>query len=158
MTIQTKALRLTVSMLVAGTTATGALAGEAAGEFTAKPIGAGTYSGHQGKIGMSVSESEKKEIVTVVGDMPVGSAVGFHYHPGYALVAVTKGKLASLDSAECDTRVEYEAGEAFFDFPGHRHDIVNIGDEPAQFVVTFLLPEGEKPLYPIDDPGAENCH
>lgn len=158
MTIRTNAICGTAAVLIAAIAAGGALAGEAADKFTAKPIGAATYGGHQGPIDISVSESEKKEIITVVGDMPVGSAVGFHYHPGYALVAVTKGKLASLDSAECETRVEYEAGEGFFDFPGHKHDIVNVGDEPAQFVVTFLLPEGEKPLYPIEDPGASNCH
>lgn len=90
MSIRTNALRLTASILVAAMSVTSGLAEEAAAKFTAKPIGAGTYGGDQGRIDISVGQGEKKEIVSVVGDMPVGSAVGFHYHPGYALVAVTK--------------------------------------------------------------------
>jgi quercetin dioxygenase-like cupin family protein len=127
------------------------------GEFVATPLGAGTYMGGQGPVGITVEDGERREIVTVVGDMPVGSNVGFHYHPGHAFVIVIKGTVASLDSASCEPEAEYSAGEAFFDFPGHRHDIVNVGQEPAQFIVTFLLEEGEEALYPVEDPGVANC-
>jgi quercetin dioxygenase-like cupin family protein len=106
---------------------------------------------------IGIAEGRRKEIVTVVGDMPVGSNVGYHYHPGYALVSVTKGSVASFDSAACAASDVYRAGDAFLDFPGHVHDIVNVGDGPAQFVVTFLLEEGETPLHRGDDPGAGNC-
>jgi quercetin dioxygenase-like cupin family protein len=148
---------LALSLLFFGLISGPAAAQQDRGEFAAKPIGAGTYGGHQGKVKIEVGEGEKREIVTVVGDMPIGSNVGYHYHPGHALVIVTQGKVASFDSAECAARTEYEAGDAFLDFPGHVHDIVNVGDEPAQFVVTFLLDEGEQPLQVVDDPGAENC-
>ena len=130
-----------IAVVLAGlTSGSNAQGEESAGGFTVKRIGAGTYAGHQGKIDIAIEQGEKKEIVTVVGDMPVGAGVGFHYHPGYALVSVTKGKVASFDSAECEPSHVYDTGEAFLDFPGHKHDIVNIGDEAAQFVVTFLLP------------------
>lgn len=129
----------------------------AEGDFVATPLGAGTYAGHQGEVDIGIAEGEKKEVVTVVGDMPVGSNVGFHYHPGHALVIVTKGEIASFDSASCEAAATYTAGDAFLDFPGHRHDIVNVGDEPAQFVVTFLLDEGEEPLHAVEDPGPGNC-
>lgn len=127
-------------------------------KFAATPIGAGTYPGHQGQVMIDIGPGEKREIVTAVGDMPVGSKVGFHYHPGFAFVAVTKGRVASFDSAGCPPSDVYQAGTGFLDFPGHVHDIVNVGDEPAQFVVTFLLDEGEQPLHLVEDPGPENCH
>lgn len=128
-----------------------------AGEFVATPLGAGTYEGSQGPVSMTVPEGDKREIVLVHGAMPVGSNVGFHFHPGHALVAVTSGRVASLDSADCEPSAVYEAGEAFFDFPGHIHDIVNVGDEPAEFVVAFLLEQGAEPLTMVEDPGPENC-
>lgn len=154
----TKLVCLLTAWMGALVGATDTMADGAKGAFSVEPVGSGSYGGHQGEIDIAIDAGEKKEIVTVIGDMPVGSNVGFHYHPGYAFVAVTKGQVASFDSAGCEASHTYEAGEAFLDFPGHKHDIVNVGDEPAQFVVTFLLPEGEEPLYPVDDPGTEACN
>lgn len=151
--------RVGMSALIAGLVGINTVAAEnEADAFSVEPVGAGTYGGHQGQVDIEIGQDEKKEIITVIGNMPVGSNVGFHYHPGYAFVIVTKGTVASFDSAECEASDVYETGEAFLDFPGHKHDIVNVGDEPAQFVVTFLLAEGGKPLHLVDDPGEENCH
>lgn len=44
-----------------------------AAAFVATPLGAATYAGQQGEVELRIGEGERRQVVTVRGDMPVGS-------------------------------------------------------------------------------------
>jgi quercetin dioxygenase-like cupin family protein len=85
---------------------------------------------------------------------PEGS-VGWHTHPGPAIVLVAQGAVTIIDGSDCVERV-YEAGQAFVDpGRGHVHLAFNASETDETVVYgTFLdVPAGEPATVPADDPG-----
>jgi hypothetical protein len=83
-----------------------------------------------------------------------GGSVGWHTHPGPALVTVTEGALTIVNAHDCVRRV-YSAGEAFVD-PGQGNTHVGFNDTAGETVViaTFLdVPAGQSPTVHTEDPG-----
>lgn len=84
-----------------------------------------------------------------------GASVGWHTHPGPAIVVVAAGALTIINASDCVERV-YEAGQAFID-PGRGN--VHVGfnasgtDETVVYVTFFEVPVGSSPTIPADDPG-----
>lgn len=70
-------------------------------------------------------------------------AVGWHTHPGPALVGIAAGSLTYEDGQASDCRrIVYRAGEGFVDRGfGHVHRVV-AGEEGVDFYVAYLLPPG----------------
>lgn len=89
------------------------------------------------------------EVVVLKITFRPGDQIGWHTHPGPAIVAVEKGTLTITNASDCVTR-PYAAGQAFLD-PGapnvHRAD--NFGSEEAVVHVTFLgIPADSPPTIP----------
>lgn len=85
-----------------------------------------------------------------------GGSVGWHTHPGPAIVTVVEGELTIVNGKDCVPRV-YEAGEGLVN-PGQGsiHNDVNATDGTTVAYVTLLdVPEGEGPTTPVDAPS--NC-
>ena len=80
-----------------------------------------------------------------------GESTGWHYHDGPLLAAVRSGTLTQYDADGAAT--VRAAGECFVERPGpdHVHVGVNLGCEPVELVVTYVIPPGA-PLRVDADP------
>lgn len=96
---------------------------------------------------------DASEVVVLKITFRPGDSIGWHTHPGPAIVAVEKGTLTITNASDCIAR-PYPAGKAFLD-PGapnvHRAD--NLGSEDVVVHVTFLgIPAGSPPTN-LEPPG-----
>jgi quercetin dioxygenase-like cupin family protein len=86
---------------------------------------------------------------------PLGD-LGWHTHPGPAIVTVTQGSLTEYHANGCISM--YTAGDAFFEQPGEVHRVVNPDPaNPAEGFVTFILPAGQPPIQPAVAPQPSVC-
>ena len=69
-----------------------------------------------------------------------GESTGWHHHDGPLLVTVTGGRLTVRGADGCERH--HEAGSSFVEAPGsdHVHVGENLGDDPVQLIVTYVLP------------------
>lgn len=82
-----------------------------------------------------------------------GSTTGWHYHTGELIAVVLHGTLTrQLD--DCSVEVS-TAGEAFVEPAGRRHVHIgrNLGAEPVELYVTYLIPDGDPLSIEKADPG-----
>ncbi len=79
------------------------------------------------------------DVVTQTLTFQPGGTSGWHGHPGAVLVVVKSGTFTRYD-ARCNARV-YTAGQAFVEGPEVAM-VRNTGSEPAESVVTYLVPAG----------------
>lgn len=78
-------------------------------------------------------------LVQLVQEFEPGSQTPSHSHGGDGQVSVTRGELVvRVDEDE----KRYHAGDGFAEKAGATIQVANTSDEPAQMVVTFVLPEG----------------
>ncbi len=87
-----------------------------------------------------------------------GGSVGWHTHPGPALVTVASGFLTVVNASDCVPRV-YEAGDAFVD-PGQGNVHVGFNASAGETVVyaTFLgVPPGSGPTMPMGPEHGSHC-
>lgn len=78
-----------------------------------------------------------------------GDASAWHDHPGFALIAVKSGTLTLYD-ADCNAH-RVGPGEAFVETGGPTRT-VNLGAEPADFFVTYVVPHGSPRTAPAEAP------
>lgn len=79
-----------------------------------------------------------------------GGSVGWHTHPGPALVAVRAGAIGIINAFDCVLRI-YPAGSAFLDpGQGNVHVGFNATEGVTEAYVTFIgIPPGEGPTIPL---------
>lgn len=90
------------------------------------------------------------EVVTQVLTFQPGGTSGWHGHPGAVLVVVESGTFTRYD-ARCNARV-YTAGQSFVEGPEVAM-VRNTGSEPAESLVTYLVPSGS----PLRTDAASPC-
>lgn len=82
-----------------------------------------------------------------------GSTTGWHYHTGELVAVVLTGTLTrQLDDCSVETST---AGQAFVEPAGRRHVHIgrNLGTEPVELYVTYLIPAGDQLAISKSDPG-----
>jgi quercetin dioxygenase-like cupin family protein len=100
-----------------------------------------------------VHVTDPSDMIVAKLTIEAGGSVGWHTHPGPAIVAVQAGTISIVDADECEVR-EYPAGSAFVDEGfGHVHVGFNAGTEAVVVYVTYLgIPAGQAPLIPTATP------
>ncbi|MGH3803261.1 MAG: cupin domain-containing protein [Pseudonocardiaceae bacterium] len=82
-----------------------------------------------------------------------GGSTGWHYHPGELIAVVHKGTLTrTLEDCSVQTN---SPGQSFVEAAGDRHAHVgrNLGAEPVQLYVTYVIPAGAPLSIDATDPG-----
>ncbi|HEY2763215.1 MAG TPA: cupin domain-containing protein, partial [Pseudonocardiaceae bacterium] len=82
-----------------------------------------------------------------------GGSTGWHYHSGELIAVVQQGTLTrTLHDCSVQTR---SAGQSFVEFAGKRNVHIgrNLGTEPVELYVTYVLPAGAPLSIDAADPG-----
>jgi quercetin dioxygenase-like cupin family protein len=100
-------------------------------------------------------------VITGQFGLPAGTTLDWHVNPGVAIMAVTKGLFNENRGDGCV--LLFEAGDVFFEDEGEVHRVFNpSASEPAEALITFIVPVGsdlvtfvpppaEKPCVPAED-------
>ena len=82
-----------------------------------------------------------------------GGFTGWHYHPGTLIYVVHKGALTRT-LQDCSVQVIL-AGQSLVDAAGDRrpHSGRNLGAEPVELYVTYVIPAGAPLSVDANDPG-----
>ena len=81
-----------------------------------------------------------------------GGTTGWHSHPGFAVIAVTKGT-GTLYFADCSSK-RYKAGRAFVEDGNDPPTMFrNETSEPVVLTVSFIAPRGAEIIHDEPDPG-----
>jgi hypothetical protein len=108
-----------------------------------------------GRATQVVHVRDPSDVFVVKLTLEEGGSVGWHTHPGPAIVAVQSGTLGIINAHDCVER-HYAAGQAFID-PGQGN--VHVGfnaaaaGETVGFVTFLDVPSGQGPTIPAADPG-----
>ncbi len=107
--------------------------------FQATPLlkGGQTASG----IKLQYPQTDKAEIVSVIGVLEPGGRTALHQHPVPVFVYILEGTL-TVKSEGGEPRV-YTAGQAFLEDINHTHQGFNETGEPAKILVVFMGEEGK---------------
>jgi quercetin dioxygenase-like cupin family protein len=94
------------------------------------------------------------ELVCAEVTLAPGASTGWHYHDGPLLAAVRAGTLTQFDAAGLTT--VRRAGECFVEpaGPDHLHVGHNLGLEPVELLVTYVVPPGCPLRVDVDPPEA----
>jgi quercetin dioxygenase-like cupin family protein len=104
---------------------------------------------------LSASTDDASELMMVRLTLQPEARIGWHTHPGPALVAVEEGALAYVEH-DCSERM-YEAGSAFVDpGGGHVHSAYNASDGVTVLYATFLGVD-DGPTQPAEDVDPDHC-
>lgn len=82
-----------------------------------------------------------------------GGSTGWHYHPGELIAVVHKGALTrTLEDCSVQTN---SAGQSFVETAGDKHAHVgrNLGTEPVELYVTYVIPAGAPLSIDAAEPG-----
>lgn len=108
-----------------------------------------------GSPGTTVADiHDSKDVVVAKLTFAPHGFVGWHSHPGPAIVTISAGELTIVNESDCVPRL-YAAGKAFLD-PGQGNVHVAVNDTEAEVVVyaTFIdIPPGKGPTELLDTPG-----
>lgn len=136
--------------------ATGVPAGLAVGAWaspthsgvSATELGKGTSAGT-----VKVKNSDETDVVMRHIVLEPGGSTGWHYHPGDLIAVVHKGTLTRV-FLDCSAQTN-PAGEAFVEYGGQQNTHVgrNLGTEPVELYVTYVIPAGAPLAIEADDPG-----
>jgi quercetin dioxygenase-like cupin family protein len=82
-----------------------------------------------------------------------GGSTGWHYHPGTVLAVVHSGTITRID-AHCKA-VSYAAGQSLVEAGGadHVHIGRNLGTEPAELYLTYVIAVGDELSVDAPAPG-----
>lgn len=82
-----------------------------------------------------------------------GGSTGWHYHPGELIAVVHKGTLTRI-LEDCSVQ-DSSAGQSFVEAAGdsHPHSGRNLGTEPVELYVTYVIPAGAALSTDAKDPG-----
>jgi quercetin dioxygenase-like cupin family protein len=81
--------------------------------------------------------------MTVLAEIPAGSSVGRHTHPGAEMDYVVEGEGVLKIDGQPDR--PFKAGDSFMIETGKVHDAIIGGGKPAKIVATYVVEKG-KPL------------
>ncbi|MFD9128852.1 cupin domain-containing protein [Kitasatospora sp. NPDC059571] len=103
--------------------------------------------------GLALRSRGRTEVTVQEVTLAPGAATGWHYHRGPLIVVVRSGTLTRLLAD--GTRRTAAAGTAFVEPAGRRrvHLGRNLGAEPVELLVTYLLPAGSPLSRPAAGPG-----
>jgi len=82
-----------------------------------------------------------------------GEEVPFHYHDAPSFVIVTRGTLTEDDG--CGNVVEWRAGSAFTEEPGHVHKVSNPGPGSVSVYFSDIYPADSSDAIFVDGPACE---
>lgn len=105
--------------------------------------------------GIKVKQRGVTDVVVRRITIAPGGSTGWHYHQGELIAVVSKGTLTrTLD--DCSVQVT-AAGSSFVEPAGRHHVHIgrNLGAEPVELYVTYVLPAGA-PLS-VDAPEPHHC-
>lgn len=133
-----------------------------AGGFRVEPLARGGFPDEvavmfrikRGRATQVVNVKDPSDVLTARITFEPGGSVGWHTHPGPAIVTVAAGALTIINANDCVPRI-YSAGQAFID-PGQGNVHIGYNATGGQTVVyaTFLdVPQGAPATIPADDPG-----
>ena len=103
---------------------------------------------------MVTNITDAKDVVLAKLTFEPNGFVGWHTHPGPAIVAVSAGELTVTNEVDCVPR-KYRSGESFIDpGQGNVHAAVNTSTENAVVYATFVdIPPGQGPTTLVDEHG-----
>ncbi|MEU9955254.1 cupin domain-containing protein [Streptomyces sp. NPDC050982] len=126
--------------------ATSALATPGSG-VTGTILAQGTSAGT-----LKVKAKGRTDVIVRSITIAPGGTTGWHYHPGQ-LIAVVKSGTLTRTLQDCSVEVS-QAGTSFIEPAGSRHVHVgrNLGTEPVELYVTYLVPKGSPLSLDADAP------
>jgi quercetin dioxygenase-like cupin family protein len=71
---------------------------------------------------------------------------GWHFHPGVAIVQITKGSLTLTQAPDCKPKT-VSAGDTVIEVPYHATRAVGVGE--TAWTTTFVLANSEAPTTPV---------
>lgn len=82
-----------------------------------------------------------------------GGSTGWHYHPGELIAVVHKGTLTRTFE-DCSVQIS-SPGQAVVEAAGDRHAHIgrNLGTEPVELYITYVIPAGAPLSIDTADPG-----
>lgn len=87
-------------------------------------------------------DTDKPEIVSVIGSIEAGGRTPLHEHPVPTYVYIMEGEIELRTEGGEPHR--YKAGEAYIEALNRKHQLYNVGDTPAKVLVVFIG-EQDKP-------------
>lgn len=86
-------------------------------------------------------QTDKPEIVSVIGTIEPGGRTPLHEHPVPVYVYVLEGEVELR--TEGGEPHQYKTGEAYIEALNQKHQLFNTGDGPAKILVVFISEEGK---------------
>jgi quercetin dioxygenase-like cupin family protein len=86
-------------------------------------------------------QTDKPEIVSVIGELEPGGRTALHQHPVPVFVYVLEGVITV--QAQGGQPREYKAGQAYIEDINHWHQASNKGSAPVKILVVFAGEEGK---------------
>ena len=86
-------------------------------------------------------QTDKPEIVSVIGTIEAGGRTPLHEHPVPTYVYVLEGELELRTEGGEPHR--YKAGEAYIEALNRKHQLFNVGNGPAKVLVVFMGEQGK---------------
>ncbi|MET7935543.1 cupin domain-containing protein [Streptomyces sp. NPDC005322] len=113
------------------------------GTVLAKGTSAGT---------LKVKAEGRTDVIVRTITVEPGGSTGWHYHPG-PLIAVVKSGTLTRTLDDCSVEAT-RAGTSFIEPSGSHHVHIgrNLGTEPVELYVTYLVPEGSPLSVDADAP------
>ncbi|WP_243766995.1 cupin domain-containing protein [Streptomyces sp. GC420] len=101
---------------------------------------------------LKVKAKGRTDVVFRTITVEPGGSTGWHYHPGQ-LIAVVKSGTLTRTLQDCSVEAT-PAGTSFIEPSGsdHVHIGRNLGTEPVELYVTYLVPEGSPLAIDADAP------
>lgn len=86
-------------------------------------------------------QTDKPEIVSVIGELEPGGRTALHQHPVPVFVYVLEGVI--IVQAQGGQAREYKAGQGYIEDFNHLHQAFNKGSAPVKILVVFAGEEGK---------------
>ncbi|MFI5533294.1 cupin domain-containing protein [Kitasatospora sp. NPDC051853] len=127
---------MVAAALIAGLLGAGGVASASPGtKITAQTTAEGRFVKPQ-----NVKVKNVTRVVEQTLTIQPGGSTGWHVHPGIVFLTVAKGTITRR-SADCKVET-FPAGSSFIKQGDLPLDGVNLGTEPIELHLTYLLPEG----------------
>lgn len=147
--------RFLIALLCAATAAATAMAGvpAVAGATPASGVRATVLGKGTSTDTIKVQNSGATDVVVRHVVIEPGGSTGWHYHPGELIAVVGRGTLTRVFH-DCSVRTDL-AGQSFVEPAGEKHIHLgrNLGIEPVELYVTYVIPAGAPLSIDAADPG-----
>ncbi len=145
-------MRRTLSALLCGAT-TMAMAPAAASATPGSGVNGTVLGKGTSNDTIEVKNESRPEIVVRHIVIEPGGSTGWHYHRGQLIAVVSKGTLTRT-LEDCSVQVS-SAGQSLAEAAGdsHAHSGRNLGAEPVELYVTYVIPTSAPLSIDAHDPG-----